>query len=275
MKKIKNFLLGVIIYKIFFRDKTYSQLPLSILNARVKLYGGYAGVSVAQEIAKRRSERRHHEVIGVLKDVVILAFSVGLIYLLQYIPIESYYYGLSQELVASLIFFFLLLYVIPKKISKESEVKIGLSYFLVRREEDPYEIGFYLKNLGSRAIKPSEVHCELLFGDEVAIVNPMSDYIVENYTPAYECLLNHVSIKLNDTLFSGQRHLVSEVKTYKNQVRIYYRILTVDKIVPDFSKTSPYLFAQKADATLPDIQEYGDVLISITEDEFHKEHLIQ
>lgn len=274
MQKISNFFLGEIIYKIFFHGREGSQLPLSILNARLNLYGHYAGASFAQEIAKRRSERQKHKIIGVLKNAVIFALSICFLFYLQYIPKESYYYGLSQELVASLIFFFLLLYVIPKKISKESEVKIGLSYFLVHCE-GPNEIYFYLTNLGSRAIQPSDVHCELLFGEEIVVINPVPDYLVQNCAPAYEVWLNHVSIKLNDTLFPGQRHLVSKVKTPEDQIIIYFRILTVDRIVPDFSKTTPYLFIQKEDTTLPGIEEYGEIVITFYENEFYKEYLVR
>jgi len=274
MKKIRIFFLGEIIYKIFFHGRAGSELPISILNARLELYGGYAGSSFAQEIAKRRSDRQRHKIIGVLKIAVIFPLSVCFLYQLQYIPKESYYYGLSQELVASLLFFFLLLYVIPKKISKESDVKVGLSYYLVWGE-GPNKIYFYLTNFGSRAIQPSDVHCELLFDEEMVIVNPISDYLVQNLTPAYECWLNHVSIKLNDTLFPGQRHLVSEVRTQEDQVKIYYRILTVDRIVPDFSKTTPYLFAQKEDTTLPDIEEYGEIFISFDVNQLYKEYVVR
>lgn len=275
MRKIKNFFLGVIIYNIFFPNRAGSQLPLSILNARLDLYGHYMGASFAKEIARRTSERYRHKFVSILKSGLFVGLSLCCLYFLQFIPANSYYYGLSQELVASLIFFFLLLYVIPKQISKEHEVKIGMSYFTVEDGTNPVELSFYLTNLGSRAIQPDDVHCELLCDDRVVIMKPAPDSLVRNFTPAQECDLHHISVKLDEILFPGQRQLVLKVNTLERLVVLYYRIFTNDKIIPDFSKTTPNIFIQNEDKTLPDIEEYGEIIVNLDEIESFREYSVR
>ncbi|MDY6994264.1 MAG: hypothetical protein SVR94_16900 [Pseudomonadota bacterium] len=251
--RVKNSIANFIYFKIFKANR--DKIPYPLFLFILKQFGGWAGVGIYLPMREYHYKVKMNKFLKyflIIVGVLVLVFSV-IFSILK--GSNNFLFGFFQELFAELIFVLLLIYFLPKLLTRRNKYKIAVLGEteignLHYQYNDPL-INISLKNIGEEVYREKEIcweiylpfdligleNIERVFGEyEIinSLVGKMWKFSSINHKPLFiDQKIELLRLRIDREYFSGRRP-----SNNPYGFKIYYLIRTVNGNYPTFDNVT-------------------------------------